>query len=248
MIALCALAAACVRETPLESATSTIVVHAVLNAANDDQIVAVQQTTHGAAMGAYVDSAVVTITGPDGVAMIGVEVPDSSLGRVYRVRLSVYGEALVPGGTYRLHVHLKSGADVTGATTIPSAQPSTAAPPMQNFDDATDTLRLSWPAVGGAASYEVRVQSTAGVYAQFGDTSAVLPGTLRSLDGKIVFQVPLVHTVVVSAVDEAYYEYYRTNSDPFTGTAVQGNLTGAEGVFGSLVVLAVRGVRVTAGP
>jgi hypothetical protein len=236
-----------VKETPLESATSTLVVHAVLNAANDDQIVAVQQTTHGVP-GAYVDSAVVTITGPDGVAMAGVEVADSALGRVYRVRVSAYSEALVPGGTYHLHVHLKSGADVTGETIIPNAQPTAAPPAMQSFNDATDTLRMSWHTVSGAASYEVRVQSTAGVYAQFGDTSAVLPGTLRSLDGKIVFQVPLDHTVVASAVDEAYYGYYRTNSDPFTGTAVQGNLTGAEGVFGSLVELAVRGVRVTAGP
>jgi hypothetical protein len=199
-------------------------------------------------MGAYVDSALVTITGPDGVAMTGVEVADSALGRVYRVRPSAYSEALAPGGTYHLHVHIQSGADVTGETTIPNAQPSAAQPTMAAFDDATDTLRMSWPAVNGAASYEVRVQSTAGVYAQFGDTSAVLPGTLRSLEGKIVFQVPLDHTVVVSAVDEAYYEYYRTNSDEFTGTVVQGNLTGAEGVFGSLVEVAVRGVRVTAGP
>lgn len=238
------VAAACVTTTPTQSTTSTIVVHAVLNALQDDQIVAVQRTTAGVTQASPVDSATVTITGPDGIPMTGVEVADSALTRVYRVRLSGFHEQLVPGGTYQLHVRLKGGEDVTGATTIPDAQPSLPPVALLPFDEATDTLRLSWRAVQGAQSYEVRVQSTAGVYATFADTSAVLPGTLRSLDGRVVFADGLNHTVVVSAVDAAYYQYYRTNSDEFTGAAVQGNLTGAQGVFGSLVVLTVRALHV----
>jgi hypothetical protein len=244
-VAIAALVAlGCTTRTPTGVTTSTIVVHAVLNALDDDQVVVVQRTTAGVPQASPVDSATVTITGPDGVAMTGVEVADSALARVYRVRLSSFQEQLVPGGTYHLHVHLKTGEDVTGTTTIPNARPSLPPVAMVAFNEATDTLRLSWPAVQGAYSYEVRVQSSAGVFALFTDTSAVLPGTLRSLEGKVVFANGLDHTVIVSAVDAAYYQYYRTNSDEFTGATVQGNLSGAQGVFGSLVVLTVRALRV----
>jgi hypothetical protein len=234
----------CITRTPTESTTSTIVIHAVLNATQDDQVVAVQRTTAGVPQASPVDSATVTITGPDGIAMSGVEVADSTLTRVYHVTLSTFHEQLVPGGTYQLHVRLKTGEDVTGATTIPDARPSLPPVAIVPFNEAKDTLRLSWPAVQGALGYEVRVQSVAGVYAMFADTIAVLPGTLRSLEGKVVFADGLDHTVIVSAVDAAYYQYYRTNSDEFTGATVQGNLSGAQGVFGSLVVLAVRALHV----
>jgi hypothetical protein len=238
------VAGACVTRTPLESTTSTIVVHGVLNAVQDHQIIAVQRTTQGVPAAWPVDSAMVTITGPDGIAMTGVEVPDSAVTSAYRVRLSTFGEQLVPGGTYQLHVHLRTGEDVTGTTRIPDAKPSLPPVAIVPFNEATDTLRLSWPAVRGASSYEVRVQSTAGVYALFADTNAVLPGSMRSFNGTAVFANGLNHTVVVSAVDGNYYQYYRTNSDPFTGATVQGNLLGAEGVFGSLVVVTVRALHV----
>ena len=235
---------ACVTRTPTGSTTSTIVVHAVLDALQDDQVVAVQRTMAGVPQASPVDSATVTISGPDGIAMTGVEVADSVLTRVYHVTLSTFHEQLMPGGTYHLHVRLKTGEDVTGTTTIPDARPSLPPVAIVPFNEATDTFRLSWPAVQGAASYEVRVQSAAGAYAMFTDTSVVLPGTLRSLEGKVVFADGLDHTVIVSAVDAGYYAYYRTNSDEFTGAPVQGNLGGAEGVFGSLVVLTVRALHV----
>ena len=139
----------------------------MLNATQDDQVVVVQRTTAGVPQAAPVESATVTITGPDGVPMTGVEVTDSTLTRVYHVTLSTFHEQLVPGGTYRLHVQLKTGEDVTGTTTIPDARPSLPPVAIVPFNEATDTLRLSWPAVQGAASYEVRVQSAAGVYAMF---------------------------------------------------------------------------------
>ena len=39
--------------------------------------------------------------------------------------------------------------------------------------------------------------------------------------------------VIVSAVDQNYYDYYSTQSDPFAGPA-PGHLAGAVGVFGSI--------------
>jgi hypothetical protein len=231
-------AGACTTSTPTQSTTSTIVVHAVLNPADVDQIVAVQRTTAGMPHAAPVDSAIVTITGPDGVTMTGVEVSDSLLTRVYRVRMSNYGETIAAGGTYRLRVRLRTGEEVTGSTTVPAGV--IALPPAPSGDvlsPSRDTLRLSWPRVPGARSYEVRVQSASAVYAMFADTSAVLPANMRSFTGTPVFTSLTHNVVVVSAVDEAYYQYYRTNSDEFTGATVQGNLSGAEGVFGSVVVV-----------
>jgi hypothetical protein len=245
LVACAALASGCFSQLPLEGGASTLVVTAVLDALHDDQVVAVQRT-HGGGPGPYpVDSATVAITGPDGIVMTGVEATDSAIGRSYRVTLSAFHEQLVPGGTYRLHVKLASGEDVTGATTVPASQP--VAPPgaSEPFSAATDTLVLSWPTVQGAGGYEVRVQSAAGVYALFADTSAALPGNLTSLEGKAVFAPGLDHAVTVSAVDANYYRYYRSSSDEFTGTAVQGNLTGAQGVFGSIVVVAWHALHVT---
>jgi hypothetical protein len=240
-------AAACTGTTPLNVQTSTIVVHAVLNAAQDDQIVVVQRTSNGVPDAVPVDSAAVAIIGPDGVVMIGVEKTDSSMTRDYHITLSGYHEHLAPGATYQLRVKLKTGEEISGTTTIPSAQP--VAPPAGTtpFNAATDTMRLAWSPVPGASSYEVRVQSTAGAYVLYnGDTSAVLPGTLRALEGKVVFADGLDHQVIVSAVDDAYYQYYRRNSDEYSGAAVQGNLTGAEGVFGSIVIVAQKSIHVSA--
>ena len=222
-LALVALSAgACTHETPLQVTSTTIVVHAVLNALYDEQVVAVQETADGVPfLTTPADSATVTITGPDGVAMTAVEVPDSLFTRVYQVSLSAFHEQLVPGGTYRLHVLLKSGEEITGTTTIPDASPVVPPVAILPFNEATDTLRLNWQPVSGAASYEVRIQSAAGVYALFTDTSVALPGTLRSLEGKVVFADGLDHQAIVSAVDQAYYQYYRTSSDEFTGATAR---------------------------
>ena len=124
-----AVVSGCTTHTPLEVSTSTIVVHAVLNAAEDVQVVAVQRTVGGVPLASPADSAIVTITGADGVAMSGEEVADSILGRVYNVSLSAFHEKLVAGGTYQLRVKLRTGEEITGTTTIPNAQP-VAAPVM----------------------------------------------------------------------------------------------------------------------
>jgi hypothetical protein len=238
----------CFGKSPEEVGTSTLVVHAVLNAAQDTQKVAVQRTTAGEPLASAVDSAVVTITGPDGMAMTAVESKDAVLGSVYRVSLASMHEQLVPGGAYALRVKLKTGEEVIGSTTVPDAQPAAQGEAAGTFNAATDTLRLDWPAVRGARSYEIRVQSSAGVYVTYADTNAaVLPGSLRALEGKVAFASGLDHTVIVSAVDAAYYSYYNTNSDEFTGTTVLGNLTGAEGVFGSLVIVKTVTLHVAAG-
>lgn len=239
----------CLSRLPLERGASTLVVTSVLNALQDTQVVLVQRTVNGAPDPLPVDSATVTITGPDGVAMTGVEAADLNLGKHYQLALSAFHEQLVPGATYQLSVTLTTGERVTGTTTIPAAQPVSAPTDTQPFNAATDTLRLNWPPVQGAASYEVNVNAITGIYTLFSDTTVALPGTLRSLNGDIVFGTisdgRKIVPVTVAAVDANYYRYYRTNSDEFAGAAVQGNLTGAQGVFGSIVVVGWQMLRLT---
>jgi len=248
------LVSGCVERSPLESGASTIVIHAVLNGAVRDQYVVVQRTVNGNPVAAAVSGATVTITAPDGLVMtatadhdsnvVAVAGGDPAIGIVYVISLDQYDVNLVPGSTYQLHVHLPTGEDVTGATTIPNASPVSTPPTTTMFSPEADTLRLTWPAVPGASSYEVRISSTAASYALFADTAVALPGMLRGLNGTDVFTTGLTNQVVVSAVDANYYAYYRTSSDPFTGATVVGNLSGAVGVFGSLVQLKVRDLNV----
>jgi len=255
--ALVVVAGACVEHTPLESGASTIVIHAVLNGAVRNQYVVVQRTVNGNPVAAAVSGATVTITAPGGIVMTATEDHDSSavqvaagdpaISLVYLISLDQYGVNLVPGGTYQLHVHLPTGEDVTGSTTIPNASPLSTPAANATFWSTVDTLRLTWVPVPGASSYEVRISSTASTYALFADSAVALPGTLRGLNGTDVFTAGLTNQVVVSAVDGNYYAYYRTNSDPFTGATVVGNLSGAVGVFGSLVELVVQNLNVIGG-
>jgi hypothetical protein len=257
LAAVLTLTAGCVITTPLESGASTVVVHAVLNGAVPDQFVVVQRTVDGEPAAPAVAGATVTITAPDGTAMTATEDHDSSIvhaatgdpgiALVYRISLDAYGVNLVPGGTYELRVHLPTGEDVAGSTTIPNATPTSARDTTAAFVPAMDTLRLAWQPVPGASSYEVRISSTANTYALFADSGVALPGTLRALNGAPVFAAGTETDIVVSAVDANYYAYYRTNSDPFTGAMVVGNLTGAVGVFGSIVELVVRDLNVSHG-
>ena len=43
--------------------------------------------------------------------------------------------------------------------------------------------------------------------------------------------------MLVAAVDSNFYDYYRTNNDPFTGTGIISRVQGGLGLFGSLVTL-----------
>ncbi len=43
--------------------------------------------------------------------------------------------------------------------------------------------------------------------------------------------------ILVAAVDSNFYDYYRTNNDPFTGAGIISRINGGLGLFGSLVTL-----------
>jgi hypothetical protein len=148
--------------------------------------------------------------------------------------------AVRPGAQYTLEVQ-HDAARVTASTTIPSA-PGTVAPiaPRQFFRD-TDSLFLGWAPVGGAARYEIRVESPVGPFTTFVDSLEYLAaGTLtRAERGSAagrerVFWPGLRHTVSVSAVDQHYFDYYRSGSDDLTARGLLSTVTGGYGVFGSV--------------
>jgi hypothetical protein len=252
---LAAASAACVETTPVSPDANTLIVHAVLDPGVQHQIVVVQRTTGAVGTQLQVGGAVVTIATPDGRTLTAVErrdttavtgdVPFPRVTTIYDVDVGVAG--LIAGGTYRLRVVAPDGRTVTGRTTIPNVVASPLALPTQTINDRLrDTVSMQWSRAAGARSYQVFIRSTAGSYGLFvPDTSVALPGNMQVLDnGEDVFERRLTHQLAVIAVDENYFDYYRRQSDPFTGTGLVMHLDGGIGVFGSVVTVATRTVVV----
>jgi hypothetical protein len=246
-LALCVFflaAAGCVDQAPTAATANALIVHAVLDLSTRDQYVVIQSTTGSIDQQRPVTGAIVTITTPDGHALLADETLDSTryltpstmprVTTVYRVSLDRYGIDLVPGGTYRLRVTTPDGREVSGVTTIPNAVLDTA--PTTQTIDRRDTVRMSVPRAVGVSAYEV-VASWRSRTAFFSDTAVALPAPVVSTNGPggIVFEPPTPWMVVVSAVDQNYYDYFRRASDPWTGSGVISHLDGAIGVFGSMV-------------
>lgn len=234
-------------EKPTAPTQSQLVVHAVLDARVSLQTVLVARSQGGVqqtAAGSVTDDepisgATVTITAPNGGVMIATEGPANSplsgTPGTYFYTPSQSGVTLIGGGTYRLFVRTPRGEEATGTTTIP--MPPTGGPttlPSSSFSRQSDTLRLRWPSTAGARRYELLIRSrSAGEYRIFTDTVAAIPGTTLTINGDTLFPIGGRATILVSAVDANYYDYYRAQSDPFAGTAPS-HLTGAVGVFGSI--------------
>jgi hypothetical protein len=233
-----------------------LVVHAVLDLGTRDQKILLGYTD-GAVIGAQTGVPQVSITTPDGVQMFAV--PDSQRGfidttlrpnGVYHTPLDAYGVTLVPGATYTLHVHMPAGDDATGTTTIPLASAVAVPIAAEPFDRLRDSLRLIWPTVSGAESYQVLVsRDSTGVpypqppivkYDAFTKRALTFSGTAHpQFDDGAMFEPQYRTTVLVSAVDINYYQYYRVLSDPLSAAAPS-HLTGAVGVFGSVVPIVAR--------
>jgi hypothetical protein len=249
--------AGCSETTYVQTAPSQVVVHAVLDKSKRDQLILLERTRavppgpQGGTAGQFeppILGAQITITAPNGLVMVAREdrLTDSlhATRGLYRLSLDEYGATLVQGRQYVLHIRTDLGEEISGSTTIPGGAAATASPP-EPFNRSTDTLRLSWQRVSDAQSYEVRIQydNPASPYFVFADSSISIPGLSRTLNDDVIFFPKSNADVLVSAVDANYYEYYRSVSDPFLG-APPSHLTGAVGVFGSLVPLTVRHLTV----
>jgi hypothetical protein len=235
-------------ESPASATTSRLVVHAVLNTKNYGyQFILLSRARTGVnptVIGGIGDDepvpgATVTITAPNGTAVVATDDPGCNCQPgVYRFNTFDFGASLYQvqyqGGTYTLHVRTPLGEEVSGTMTAPSDTSSGIYGSTRVFVRARDTLRLSWRRLPGARSYEVVIGiPRAAQYRTFADTSIAVPGTALTIEGDDVFPIGQVE-VTVSAVDVNYYDYYRAQSDPFAG-APPSHLTGAVGVFGAYV-------------
>jgi hypothetical protein len=243
------LVGGCIEKTPLGPGADVVVVHAVLNPTASVQHVDVRHSAHEVTGGIAVHGATVTLTAPDGSVRVASEV--ASDGSNFDARYDVDAGALIAGQPYHLRVVTADGTITEGNAIVPTTQPlQTMA--ARRLEPTTDTVRLAWPRVAGARAYEVRisapmdstgfpvVDSTAKAASEFKvflaylDTSVTIPGMARQKDIR-VFQPGLRYDLIVSAIDDHYYDYFAHDSDPYTPTALPSSLRGGVGVFGAIV-------------
>jgi Domain of unknown function (DUF4249) len=248
--------------------TPTIVVHAVLNPLATEQIVLVERTLTGSvtipdttydpaepilsAGGVPVSGAIVEITDPNGVVYIGVEdraVSASGKGAgAYRVPLR--GPTIMLGGRYTLRVRAQTGEQLSAATRVPRATIPSTGGLTRSLNRDHDVLLATWGAVDGARSYAVRVESPFGPFFLFTDSTGIrMSGDLRNLftgDLQRVFIPGFRQDMFIAAVDSNFYDYYRTNNDPFTGSGIISRVNGGLGLFGSIVNLNTGTISVSA--
>ena len=103
----------------------------------------------------------------------------------------------------------------------------------RTFNRDHDMLIVSVDAVAERASYAVRVESPFGPFFLFTDSTRVrFTGDLRNLfagDLQRVFIPGFRQDIIVAAVDSNFYDYYRTNNDPFTGAGSSAGSTADSG-------------------
>ena len=238
----------------------SIVVHAVLNTSASSQIVLLERTLNGTVVvndtafdasdpivsggGIPIDTALVEVTDSTGRTFVGVE--DNTLpinsGRGQGVyRLPLPGTQLVAGGRYRLHIRTAHGEEVTAFTRVPRAEVTSFGGITRTFNRDHDTLRVAWNRVADARTYTVRIESPFGPFFLFTDSlSLAISGELRNPFAdkfQRVFIPGFRQDALVAAVDSNFYDYYRTNNDPFTGSGIISRVQGGVGLFGAIAVL-----------
>ena len=264
VVAVAALTACQFDKISVQGTTPTLVVHAVLNPSATAQIVLLERSLTGQitvdttansndplAGGIPVAGAFVEIIDSTGKSAVGVEEAAQTPGGppgVYQVPLA--GGLLRFGARYELHVHTAENEDATAFTRLPAPEVTSTGALTQTFNRDSDTLALAWPKTLGTRAYMVRVESPFGPFFVFTDSLALrITGQLRNpfaSDLQRLFIPGFRQDVLVAAVDSNYYNYYRTNNDPFTGSGIISSINGGIGLFGSLVLLNTGTLAVTA--
>ena len=223
-----------------------VLVHAILDMAADTQRVMIEWTTAPDGQVALL-GATVRVIDPDGQSVAATERPDIPVPRGWPARyiflLSETFGTLRRGGTYTLEIDIPELPRITGTTTIPDTLATQIVEErVLPFVRDRDTLRLEWAPVRGAAGYQVVATSILLLSSEdatprtiFAGTSIVLPGTLEAHEQGQFFPQGNVVDVAVLAVDDNYFTYYKTASDPFAGAPPSRLTGGAIGLFGSIV-------------
>ena len=155
-----------------------------------------------------------------------------------------------PGERYTLRVETPDGSVVSGSTLVPNTLPTSVNPSARPFNRDRDSLFLQWTAVQQAHRYAIRVDAPRGPLVVFVDSLEYLvSGTLRNFfsEGLPAAFVPgFRQTITVGAVDENFYDYFRSQNNPLTGSGLIDHLQGGRGLFGSYVMMRGQTVNVIA--
>jgi hypothetical protein len=139
---------------------------------------------------------------------------------------------------------------VTAFARIPAPEVTSSGGFTRTFNRDRDTLLAQWTRVQQARTYAVRVESPFGPFFLFTDSTRFrMTGDVRNLfagDLQRVFIPGFRQDMLVAAVDSNFYDYYRTNNDPFTGAGIISRVNGGLGLFGALVTLNSGTLTVTA--
>jgi hypothetical protein len=234
------------------------VVHAVLNANVATQVILVERTLTGAIP---VHDSIFNISDPivsdGGIPVTGarVEIMDS-LGTAWPavedLAVSTNGQGAgvyrltIPSGVrlgmrYQLHIVTPQGQEVTAFTRVPFPEVASTGALTRTFNRDRDSVVVVWKRAAAARAYALRVESPFGPFFLFTDSLRFrMTGELRNLfasDLPRVFIPGFRQDVLIAAVDSNFFDYYRTNNDPFTGSGIISRLNGALGMFGSMVTL-----------
>lgn len=248
------MAASCkFNEITIPETTPAVVVHAVLNPANLTQVVLVERTLTGVVPiadsvfnpadpirsdgGIPVNGARVVLTDTAGRSTAGLEdvVENGTRGTgVYRINLNT---PLRTGARYSLSITTPQGEIVTGETRVPRS-PVQVGVLSRQFNRDHDTLNVQWAPTGETRTYAIRIESPFGPYFLFSDSTRFrLVGDARNLFAnnlEHLFIPGYRQDVLVAGVDSNFYDYYRTNNDPFTGAGIISRLKGGIGLFGAI--------------
>jgi hypothetical protein len=253
-----------------------IVVHAVLDPLPATQVVLVEELLTGRVRvneqtpdsadlivsggGVPISGARVVVTASSGDSAVAVEDVvsrgDGKGAGVYRFRNAqkTMGQPdfllVSPGERYTLRVETPGGSVVTGSTLVPNTIPTSLNLSARPFNRDRDSLFLQWSAVQQAHRYAIRVDAPRGPLVVFVDSLEYLvSGTLRNFfsEGLPAAFVPgFRQTITVGAVDENFYDYFRSQNNPLTGSGLIDHLQGGRGLFGSYVMMRGQTVNVIA--
>src|SRR4051812_7343645 len=264
---LAAVCACDLEKIAIPAPPKVLSLHGVLSASAPSQVVLLERTLNGTVSpsappfdlesplgsdeGIAEGKARMTLTTPDGQVIDAVEDASANFGGlgtgVYR--FFVAGGSLTRGAAYRLRVTTAAGEVMTAETSLPGGAAAMDGEPS-TFDRSRDTMLVAWPAVVGARSYSVRIETPFGPRSFFTDSTHVrLTGDLRNVELDAlprVFIPGFPQAITVSAVDANYYDWFRTHNAEVTGQGLISRVTGGFGVFGSLVRLTFKQVEVTA--
>lgn len=253
-------------EITIPNTPPMVVVHAVLNPSSLQQVVLLERSLTGAATipdtvfdpnnpiatagGVPISAAEVLITDDAGVVTRGIEDKIGSTGTgtgVYRLN---FRSPIQGGGQYALHIETQDGEIVTASTRVPEPTTTSTGALTQTFNRDHDTLSIQWPAAASTRTYAIRIESPFGPFFLFNDSTRFhIAGNARNLfssDLRRLFVPGFRQAVLVVAVDSNFYDYYRTNNDPFTGSGIISRINGGIGLFGSVVSLTTGTLNVTA--